>query len=109
MKQYMVDQLSPGDREKLKNLLDERLGPARLGVYWIPMDPELYNPEQAGHGDCHPLVFALDLEPSFLSCEFLVRSLSRMRCGCMGYADPAQARYIMDFVDRLLVELGIIA
>ena len=109
MKQYVVDQISPADMEKIAGLLNARFGPARMGVYWIPLEPGLYTPVQAGHEECHPLVFALCLEEGSLACEFLVRSLSRMRCDCMGYANPAQARAIMDFVDRLLAELGVVA
>ncbi|MBW1989040.1 MAG: hypothetical protein JRI97_05780, partial [Deltaproteobacteria bacterium] len=46
MRQYTVDQLTPQDVEKIKNRLEEKVGPAAMDVYWIPMDPALYSPAQ---------------------------------------------------------------
>ncbi|MBW1990215.1 MAG: hypothetical protein JRI97_11825, partial [Deltaproteobacteria bacterium] len=69
----------------------------------------LYSPAQKEHRDCHPLVFAVVVAENFVSAEFLLRTLNTMRCACMGYAGPEQARYIMDFLDNLLDELSITA
>ncbi len=109
MKQYLADQLLPADFGKLKQYLDEKYDESPMdGLYWIPMDPAKTTRAQQDHKDCQPHVFALHLEEESLSCEFLVRTLSSMRCDCMGYADPNQALYIMGFMDDLLKELDIV-
>ncbi|MFW6080775.1 MAG: hypothetical protein ACOC7W_02595 [Desulfosalsimonas sp.] len=108
MKQYVIDQLRENDLDRLRSLLDERFGPAVLDrVYWVPMDPEYYTPVQAAHEDCHPLYFALQLKPGALAGEFLVRTHSRMRCDCMGYATEAQQAWFISLIDGIVRELDI--
>ena len=108
MKQYVIDQLRPNDYESLRNFLDENHGPAQMGgIYWIPLNPELLSPMQTEHIDCQPYFFALELDYGSLSAELLVRTLAQVKCGCMGYADPKQREWIMDFVDATLERLGI--
>ncbi|MBI9076922.1 MAG: hypothetical protein JEZ02_16055 [Desulfatibacillum sp.] len=108
MKQYVIDQLRPNDFESLKNFLDEKHGPALMGgIYWIPVDEELLNPVQAAHTECQPHCFALELDYTTLSAELLVRTLAKVRCQCMGYADKKQREWMMDFVDATLERLGI--
>ena len=75
MKQYVVDELRPGDHEKLKAYLDENLGRAGLdGLYWKPIDTPLLTEIQAAHANCAPFYVALVLMPESLSCELLVRT-----------------------------------
>ncbi|CAN2041543.1 conserved hypothetical protein [Candidatus Magnetomoraceae bacterium gMMP-15] len=109
MKQYVIDELRPGEYDTLKNHLDEHFGPVDLsGIYWIPMKESLFDEIQASHKDCQPFYFAVDLEETRLSCEFLVRTKNRMRCACINYADEAQRNFIIDFVDSLFEKTGII-
>lgn len=108
MKQYVIDELSEQDQQKLETYLTERFGPAVLDrVYWVPLNPEFYTALQASHEDCHPLYFALQLKPGALVGEFLVRTHNRMRCNCMAYANDAQQRWFMALIDGIVRELGI--
>lgn len=109
MKQYVVDQLRPSDYEKLKGYLDNAYGENRMmdGVWWIPLDPETENEIQKEHADCRPFVYAVELTPDKLSCELLIRTLNRVRCDCIGYADDAQTLSIVRFFDKIIDELSI--
>lgn len=108
MKQFVVDQLHPQETEKIRDALTGLFGePAFDGVFWVPLDPEIMNPVQREHAGCHPLVFAVDVGEDRVSAELLIRTLSRMRCDCMGMADERQILFILDFFDRILREAGI--
>ena len=110
MKQYVVDELRPGDNQKLKRHLDERFTRGSIGgVYWIPIVADLLTDEQAEHTDCHPLCFAIDLEPDKLTCELLLRTRNRIRCSCIGYATEAQRNWAVRFIDTIFEELDITA
>lgn len=108
VKQYVIDQLRPNDHETLRNYLDENHGPAQMGgVYWIPIEEDVLNEMQAEHVSCQPYYFALELDINSLSAELLVRTLSTVKCQCMGYADIRQRERILGFVDNLLEKLEI--
>lgn len=108
MKQYVIDEIRPGDRPAIQADLDARWGPADLGgIYWIPLEPGLLNPVQARHVDCQPHCVALELETDRLVCEMLVRTRNRMRCDCIGYADAAQRAWLMERVDAIFDRLQI--
>ncbi|MFP4476690.1 MAG: hypothetical protein ACLFOY_14125 [Desulfatibacillaceae bacterium] len=108
MKQYVVDQLRPEDYDNLKEHLDKKYGESRVGgLYWIPLDMEFLGDVQAAHTDCQPFYFAIELETTRLSCELLIRTLERMRCDCIRYADQRQTMGIITFVDQMCDELGV--
>lgn len=108
MKQYVIDQLRLSDYKKLKTYLDQHFnGSAIEGVYWVPLDTNLFNGLQQQHTQCQPFYFTLELEEQHLACEFLVRTQQRVRCGCMSYADATQRTWLMDLVDDILTELDI--
>jgi hypothetical protein len=108
MKQYVIDELRPNDHQRIKRFLEEKYGASQLnGIYWLPLDPGLYSGTQSAHTECQPYYFALDLGPTRLSCELLVRTKSRMRCPCMGYASVAQRNYLIDTVDTCFDALDI--
>lgn len=109
MKQYVIDEIRPGDLKVLKSYLDEHYGPARMnGVYCMPLDPAFYSPCQASHTDCQPFYFALELTQDALCCEFLVRTDNRIRCDCIASADVAQRNWLIDMVDAIFERLSII-
>lgn len=109
MKQYVIDELRLEDYEKLKAYLAETFqGDVVQGIYWIPIDPERLSDTQAAHADCQPFFFALELQPSQLACELLVRTKSRIRCNCIGYATQKQRDWLIDSVDAVVEKLGII-
>ena len=110
MKQYRIDGLDLKDHEKLKSYLDTHLGPPRLGtIYWLELEPCILTSLQKTHKNCAPHYFALELEPHFLSCEFLVRISRKVRCDCMGYATPEQREWLISTVDAILETLSITA
>lgn len=110
MKQYIVDELRPGDHEALKAYLDEHLDYAGLdGLYWKPIENGLLTDTQAEHDQCAPFFFTLNLTPESLACELLVRTRNRVRCDCMAYATVAQRNWIIDWTDGIIEKLGIIA
>ena len=108
MRQYVIDELRPEDHKKLKRHLDERFGRSGIeGVYWIPIETDVLTDEQLGHTDCHPLCFAIDLEPGKFTGELLVRTRNRIRCSCIDYATEAQRNRIIRFIDTIFEELDI--
>ena len=109
MKQYVVDELRPADYERLKSRLDDDYGHSRVDrLYWIPLDPDILNATQRKHADCQPFYYAIDLEPKLISCEFLIRTLKKVRCDCIAYADEDQRNGMIRFVDGLFDELDIV-
>lgn len=104
----MIDGFSPADYEKLKTYFDRNLELSPLeGIYWIEIDPDLLTPVQKTHQDCRPHVFGLELGETFLSCEFLVRIKTSIKCDCMAYATSPQRTWLMDSMDAILEKLDI--
>lgn len=105
----MIDELRPQDHEKLKTYLRNKFGSSGVGdIFWIPIDRKLLTSIQAEHVACQPFYFAIDLEPSFLACEFLVRTKSHVRCNCMAYANRKQRDWLILLIDSIFDELEII-
>lgn len=108
MKQYVIDELRPGDYKKIRTYLDDNFGFSGVeGLYKIPIDPENLDDIQVGHIQCQPHYFAIDLEPDRLVCELLVRTDSRIRCDCIGYATEKQRNWFIEFVELIMYELNI--
>jgi hypothetical protein len=106
MKQYVIDEIRPHEQQRLKTYLDEHFGdPVMDGVYWLPVEETLLNPEQAAHEECRPFYFALELLPERLAVELLVRTRQRMRCDCIAYATEAQRNWVVDTVDAIFDRL----
>jgi hypothetical protein len=109
MKQYVIDELRPGDYAKLKTLLDERYAVAAFeGLYHVPLDEALLEGVQQSHDGCRPFYFALELSPDKLSCELLVRTRQHIRCQCIQYATERQRNWLIERVESALDHLGII-
>jgi hypothetical protein len=108
MKQYVIDELRYNDYEKVKVFLDENLGLSEMsGIYWLPVDGDLLTGEQASHAECLPLFFVIELKPEMISCELLVRTRSRIKCDCMGYATEKQRNRLIEYIDDMLKKLEI--
>jgi len=109
VKQYVIDELRPDDYKKLKAYLDENFNSSDIdGIYWIPFERENLTDIQAGHTECQPFYFAIEINPDTLACELLVRTKSRVRCDCISYATEKQLNWLVRFVDGMLDKLGII-
>ena len=108
MKQYVIDELRLDDHHKIRKYLDQTYGPAELGnIYWVPLANEVLTETQLAHSDCQPFYFAIEVEADRLSIEMLVRTKSRIRCACIGYASKDQRIWIMDIFDAIIEKLGI--
>lgn len=104
----MIDGLRLNDHKTLKDYLDEHLDASPLGgIYWLKLDKDILTPLQKSHEDCYPHYFALMLEETYLSCEFLVRIKQNIKCDCMGYATKVQREWLMDQADAILDKLNI--
>ena len=109
MKQYVIDELRPDDHKKLKAYLDENLDSSNIdGIYWLPLEPGGLTDVQAGHTDCQPFYFAIELKPDILACELLIRTKSRVRCDCISYATADQLNWLVRFADGMFDKLKII-
>jgi len=109
MKQYRVDELRPEDYEKMEAYLDERFGPCQVeGLYWVPLEEKLLDVVQAAHRDCQPFYFAVELKPTVISFELLIRSRNRIRCDCIHYANAEQRESIIRFSDMMFETLKIL-
>lgn len=108
MKQYVLDGFSQSDHARLKHYLDQYLESASIdGIYWLELEQEILTPLQAAHEACSPHVFALMLEQTSLSCEFLVRIKTNIKCDCMGNATEVQRNWLVNQADAILEKLSI--
>ena len=109
MRQYRIDELRPNDYEQLQKYLDEHYGSSHMdGLYWIPLEDDLLDEVQAAHNDCRPFWFALELQPTSVSFELLIRTRNRVRCDCIRYANAAQRESIIRFADAMFQTLKIL-
>ncbi|MEZ4549211.1 MAG: hypothetical protein R2874_01700 [Desulfobacterales bacterium] len=76
-------------------------------LYWIGLDPDLYDPLQASHKECHPLFFAAQLQPASLAVE-LVRTAGPVRLHSRSATDD-QFRWLIRLVDAIFEQLGVMA
>lgn len=108
MKQYVIDELRPEDYTRIKTYLDDTFGEDEMeGLYWVPLDEALLSDVQGAHGECRPFYFAIEIGPTALACELLVRTRNRIRCDCIGYATERQRNWLVDRVDAIFETLDI--
>jgi hypothetical protein len=106
MRQYLLDEISRSDYDRLKDYLAAHAQTSGLqDVWWVDVPADLLSPEQFQHKDCQPFRFAIELGDDFLRIEFLIRSRNTMRCSCIDYATRQQRDFILAFADRLVSEL----
>ena len=109
MKQYRIDEFRLAEYPKIKKYFDDNFSFSDLGgLYWIPLDDNLLTDVQAAHTECQPFFFAVELEETSISFELLVRTKSRIRCDCIGYATEAQRNWLVRLVDSIFNKLDII-
>ena len=89
--------------------MDRNYGPSGMdGIYWIELDQEILSDIQKDHKECRPFYIAVDLEPDKMSCELLIRTRNKIRCRCIHYATEAQRNWIIQRIDAIFEENGII-
>lgn len=110
MKQYVVDEIRPGDFDAVKAYLDTHFQQKSIdGLYWVFLDEALYSDTQKAHTKCRPHYFALELKDDAVCAELLVRSEKIMRCDCVAYATDEQRQWLFDSIDAMFKELQLIA
>ena len=103
MKQYVIDELNIDDFQKIKTYLDENFGESGVsGIYWVPLDKNIYNKKQANHTSCQPYYFAINLKPNQIACELLIRTKNILHCNCISYANIKQRNWIIDMIEFLI-------
>ena len=108
MKQYVIDELRYKDFEKIKDYFDKHFEASEIGgIYWVNLDQEILTETQISHNECRPFYFAIELQPEKVSCEFLVRAGSKIRCNCIGYATEVQRNWFIRLIDTVLEKLEV--
>ena len=105
MRQIVIDELSPMERDNIDSYLKRNLqqGPV-IGLYWLPLPVDLLSPLQLEHRQCSPFHIGVEVERYQVRFELLVRSTGNLHCPCTAYATPGQRQFIIDFIDRMLAE-----
>ena len=105
MRQFVIDDLSPMERDNIDSYLKRNLkqGPM-IGLYWIVLPEELLTDIQKEHTDCSPYYFGVEVEKDLVRFEFLVRSNAHLHCDCIAHATSEQRQYVLDFLDTMLAE-----
>ncbi|MDK9708283.1 MAG: hypothetical protein OEL83_14665 [Desulforhopalus sp.] len=105
MRQFVIDELSPMERDNIDSYLKRTLkqGPM-IGLYWLELPPDLHSAAQQGHEEHGPFYLAVELTGSAVKFELLVRSKSNLHCTCIAHATTAQRTFALDFIDRMLAE-----
>ncbi len=110
MRQYVVDELRPEERERIKEYLDTYCELSDVkGLYWIRLPDDILSPIQCEHRDCRPYCAAVELGDKWVKFEMLIRSRKKIRCKCVGFATPQQRNFLFSFIDALISETGIMA
>ncbi|MFH2123071.1 MAG: hypothetical protein ABIJ50_06280 [Pseudomonadota bacterium] len=106
MRQYVIDDLSPMERDNIDSYLKRTLqqGPM-IGIYWIILPMEILSELQREHVEkCGPYYCGVEVGKNAVCFEMLVRSNANLHCDCIAHASPAQRQFILDLADKMLAE-----
>ena len=105
MRQFVIDELSPMERDNIDSYLKRSLkqGPM-VGLYWLALPGDLLSEAQQGHEDHGPFYIAIDLTNTAVKFELLVRSQTNLHCSCIAHASSVQRQFVLDFADKMLKE-----
>lgn len=105
MRQIVIDELSPMERDNIDSYLKRTLkrGPM-IGLYWMELPPDLLSAAQQGHEGHGPFYLAVEVTGSAVRFELLVRSNSNLHCTCIAHASTMQRQFVLDFIDRMVNE-----
>ena len=108
MKSYFIDEIGAADVNRIRQFLSEKaLSSGMDTLFWVKVSPSLLTPLQQEHLSCQPHVFAVETGQQFLKAEFYLRTLRDMRCACQEYCTPQQARFVIDWVNKMLKDLSV--
>ncbi len=103
MRQIVIDELSPMERDNIDSYLKRllKMGPM-IGLYWLVLPEELYSEKQQGHDDCSPFYLGVEVEQQRVRFELLVRSEANLHCTCIAHANTVQRQFVLDFIDKMV-------
>ncbi len=105
MRQFVIDELSPMERDNIDSYLKRSLkrGPM-IGLYWMQLTDDLLSATQRDHKEHGPFHLAVELTNTAVKFELLVRSQVNLHCSCIAHATPTQRQFVLDFIDRMVTE-----
>ncbi|PHR28478.1 MAG: hypothetical protein COA36_06275 [Desulfotalea sp.] len=105
MRQIVIDELSPMELDNIDSYLKRTLkqGPM-VGLYWLGIPTDLLAEAQQGHEEHGPFCLAVEVSHSGVKFELLVRSQTNLHCTCIAHASPIQRQFVLDFMDKMLVD-----
>jgi hypothetical protein len=105
MRQLVIDDLSPQERDNLEHYLKRTLGAGPIeGLFWLRLPDDLLGEPQQGHDSCGPFHFGIELGRAHLSFELLIRNQANLHCSCIAYATKGQRDFLLRYVDEMLAE-----
>ncbi len=108
MKSYFIDEIGVADVKRIHRFLSEKAISSGIdSLFWVKVAPSLLTSLQQEHISCQPHVFAVETGRRFLKAELYLRTLRDMRCLCQDYCTPQQARFVIDWVNKMLKDLSI--
>lgn len=105
MRQVVIDELSPMERDNIDSYLKRSLkqGPM-IGLYWMQLPDDLLSPTQLNHQEHGPFHLAVEVTNTAVRFELLVRSQVNLHCSCIAHATAAQRQHVLDFIDKMVEE-----
>ena len=105
MRQFVIDEMSREEMDNLDSYMKNRLDKGLVdGMFWLNIPEDLEAESQHGHEDCRPFCCGFELTRDRLVVEMLVRSRNNMHCTCIAYATPIQRTFVLEFLDKMLLE-----
>lgn len=105
MRQFVIDELSPMELDNIDSYLKRSLkqGPM-VGLFWLELTDDLLGEAQQGHEEHGPFYVAVEVTRDAVKFELLVRSQTNLHCSCIAHASVIQRQFILDFIDKMLLE-----
>lgn len=105
MRQFVIDELSPMERDNIDSYLKRNLVPGpMIGLYWVELPDRLLSETQQEHSDHGPFHLAVEVTNTSVRFELLVRSQVNLHCKCIAHATAPQRQHILEIIDRMLEE-----
>ena len=104
MRAYVAEDLpADGCRRLADHLRQQGLASGLEGLFWLPVPEQLWTPLQRAHAaSCGPYVVALEVAPTSLRLELLVRAQGRLHCQCIGPAAAPVRNALLDLLEALI-------
>jgi len=105
MRQIVIDELSPMERDNIDSYLKRSLKQgAMVGLYWLELPPDLHSKPQQGHEEHGPFFLGVEIDNQSVKFELLVRNQSNLHCSCIAHASSSQRQFVLDFIDKMVQE-----